>query len=184
MRINKEGRFPHIKDVIPRHRKPPATLELTDVDAAFLADTVKRLPDNDLGHHSVTVDLNGAVAVRAASQDSQQVTELVLTNSRANGEPMRFLTNREFLTRAISLGFRELLIYGPDKILVCGDDHRHYAWMLLGGDGAIRLRDDAIRAESPPANAALPVEQSSPHKPARKSPRKRSDRDANTVPAG
>jgi hypothetical protein len=42
MRINKEGRFPQIKDVIPRHGRPPATLELADADAAFLADAVKR----------------------------------------------------------------------------------------------------------------------------------------------
>jgi hypothetical protein len=183
-RINKEGRFPQIKDVIPRHRKPPATLELADVDAAFLADAVKRLPDNDLGHHSVTVDLNGAVAVRAASQDGQQVTELVLTNSRANGEPMRFLTNREFLVRAISFGFRDLLIYGPDKILVCGDEHRHYAWMLLGGDGAIRPRDDAIRVESPAVEAPAPVEQPPARKSARKSRRRQSGRIAGAMSTG
>jgi hypothetical protein len=44
----------------------------------------------------------------AASGDADWTTELLLTNATLSGQPLRIDMNREFLARALKLGFREL----------------------------------------------------------------------------
>jgi len=53
----------------------------------------------------------------------------------------------------LDLGFRTLHFYGPDKPVLCQNDHRSYVWMLLSPEGAIKPTEDTVRIESP-ADAA------------------------------
>ena len=61
---------------------------------------------------------------------------------------MRFQTNREYLARAIRLGFREIEVVDPNSPIVCRTGHRAYAWQPLDADSAIGPTDDATRIES------------------------------------
>ena len=85
------------------------------------ADALGRLPGADEPNAPVTVDLNGRVAVRARGPDAGPATELVLSRSGYAGPPVRLQTNREFLARAIRLGFAEVEVVDADTPLVCRD---------------------------------------------------------------
>lgn len=61
---------------------------------------------------------------------------------------------RNYLARAIRLGFREVLVFGNDRAVLCQDSHRSYVWMLLEPDSAIKSSKDPIRIESPSQDAA------------------------------
>ena len=147
--IDKERRFPTTESHIQSAEIAITRLQLAPADAEFLADALERLPcDEDDPHHAVTVDLNGQVIVRAQAHDSKIPTELVLTRSSANGENLRFAINRNFLARAIKLGFRELYLYGTEIPVQCLRANRAYVWAPLGEHGAIRPIRKAVRIDS------------------------------------
>jgi hypothetical protein len=112
-------------------------------------DVLKRLPGDDDFNQPVTIDVNGQVAIRAKSDTQTQLTELLLSNSQATGEALRFNTNRRFLGRAMKLGFREVLLYGTEQPAVCRDATRVFVWAVLGQEGALKPDDNFIRIESP-----------------------------------
>jgi hypothetical protein len=122
---------------------------MSDADADFLAKAVKRLPSNGDYNSPVTVDLNGEVVIRTQGEDQSAPTELVLSNSSRSGETVRFNTNRNFLARAMKLGFRDVHLSGPEMPAFCCDDNRQYLWALLGKEGAIKPHEQSTRIESP-----------------------------------
>ena len=148
-KIEKESRFPRVEDHIPNANSAATTLRLSDADAMFLTKAVKRLPGSDDYNSPVTVDLNGDVAIRAKGEEQSAPTELILTNSSRSGEVIRFNTNREFLARAMKLGFRDVRLTSVEAPAFCCDQSRQYLWGLLGKDGAIESSPEAIRIESP-----------------------------------
>ncbi len=147
--IVKEVRFPDVADYIRSQGAAVASVKLSDNDAVFLAEALKRLPGIAEFNQPVTVDVNGQVAIRAKSDKQPQMTELVLTNSQATGEALRFNTNRRFLARAMKLGFREVWLYGTEQPAICRDATRVFVWALLGNEGALKPHRNAIRIESP-----------------------------------
>ncbi len=155
LKIEKESRFPRVEDHVPGAGNAKTRLWLSDADADFLAKAVKRLPSNSDCNSPITVDLNGAVAIRAQGEDQSAPTELVLCNSSQSGEAVRFNTNRSFLARAMKLGFRDVHLYGPESPAFCCDETRQYLWALLDKDGAIKPHEQATRIESP-GNASSP----------------------------
>ena len=96
----------------------------------------------------MTVDLNGAVAVRARAEGGGRVTELVLGRSGYTGAPVRLNTSRHFLARAVRLGFAEVQVVGPEDPVACRDARRAYLWQPLSRESAIGPSDDAVRIES------------------------------------
>ena len=88
-------------DLIRRPTDAVAKLSVSDSDAGFLTKALKRLPAADEYNLPVTVDLNGAAAIRAQSDEGQQPTEVFLSSSTASGEAIRFNTNRRYLDRAL-----------------------------------------------------------------------------------
>ena len=105
--------------------------------------------------------MNGKVAIRARGSDQPQITELVLDRSSYSGPAIRINTNRNFLKRAIQLGFSEIGISDVETPVVCRQPHRVYAWQPLSGDAAIEPTDNVIRIESQPdtviTNASRPT---------------------------
>ena len=143
MAINVDGRFPDVTRHIPQIDSAKARCLFSATDAAFLTETLRRLPCDDDGNRPVTLDLNGQVAVRAKPSDSTRPTEVVLTGSSFSGEPVRLNMNRNYLARAMQMGLRELSITSDKMPLACVDDRRHYVWMPLDPDSAIPPAKDA-----------------------------------------
>jgi len=146
--VMKEGRFPHVDDHIASVESAAATMKITDTDAGFLSESLKSLPCPDEHTRPVTVDLNGSVAIRARANDQQPPVEVLLTSSKRTGEQLRINTNRTYLARALSLGFRDVHIFRPESPVLCQDAHRTYVWALLTPEDAFQPSADAIRIES------------------------------------
>lgn len=141
-----EGRFPDVARVIPSTAEMTTRLQLDPRDATFLAQALARLPDPDPLNHPVTMDLNGHVAVRSRDADEPAITELVLQHSERQGPPVRLALNRQYLSRAMELGFREVAICSADRPMVCDDGRRQFVWGVLDKSGAL-----------PPSNAATTI---------------------------
>ncbi len=146
--IQKDGRFPRVEDAIPETEAMTTRIQLNPDDARFLETALERLPGTDVLHSPATIDMNGKVAIRASGAGQPQVTELVLDRSSYTGPSIRINSNREFLSRAIRLGFSEIGISGVEAPVVCRKEHQVYAWQPLCSDSAIEPTEDVIRIES------------------------------------
>lgn len=150
--IHKEGRFPDVERVIPASSSVVTRMQLDADDAEFLADRIERLPADDLHDRPVTVDLNGSVAIRARLDATSPLTELVMSRSRRLGPELRLQTNREFLARALDLGFTEFGFVNAESPCVCTDATRVYVWQLLDPKSAWPSNEEARRIASPVAS--------------------------------
>ncbi len=130
--IQKEGRFPKVESNVPSVAAMPSRLELSEQDAQLLANSLPQLPGAHDDFRPIEVDLNGQVLIRAQDKSQSQASDLALTSSKLHGQPIRFCTNRQFLARAISLGFRDFYFCSPVAPALCNDRKRQYVWMLLG----------------------------------------------------
>lgn len=111
--IDKGARFPSVQDAIPRATRS-SVLRVDPADAAFLATTLLKLPGRDVEFSPVTIDLSTPPAIRACSPQSGPATEVVLSRSTVSGTPLRVVTDRRYLLRAVQLGFTELQVVRPD----------------------------------------------------------------------
>ncbi len=149
VRISKEGRFPKIDSILPNQFAARSHVQLSQNDAASLADVLPRLPANDALNDPVTLDLNGHVVIRSREKPESRTTELTLPSSQLIGEPVALCTNRKFLERALKLGFREAHIYGAESPVLCCDEHRNYVWALLSKESVVPAGDNPLRIEPP-----------------------------------
>jgi hypothetical protein len=149
LQIQKERRFPDIDAQLPETTAAQTILSLAESDAGFLLSAASRLPGAEDSCAPVTLDLNGAVVVRAKSEQQDAMTELLLSNSRKQGDELRVSTDRNYLTRAVQLGFREIHLRDPDLPAFCRSDRRAYLWALLGKDAVLKGDTNASRIESP-----------------------------------
>jgi hypothetical protein len=148
LQIQRDRRYPSVDQIIPDETSAAARLRLDRDDAAFLESALGSLPGADALYAPATVDLNGRVAIRARGEESERPTELVLSRSDYTGTPIRFQTNREFIGRAILLGFSELAITDADSPVVCRHGARTYCWQTLSKDSAVQPSADVTRIES------------------------------------
>jgi hypothetical protein len=162
--VDKDGRFPVVDHHVPSTASAKAVLRLPETEAAFLAESIPRLPGRDEPFQPATLDVNGQVCVRAADP-LQPPTELALSGATHTGKAMRLSTNRAYLARAISLGFREIYLFGPESPILCQDERRSYVWAVLEGEGAIRASKDAVRIASPAPGEAPADSSPSTHEP-------------------
>ncbi|WP_165253236.1 hypothetical protein [Paludisphaera soli] len=145
--IEADARFPRVEHAVPDPASASTRLTIDPADAAFLAGGIDRLPGGGDPHAPATLDCNGRVAVRARAFGHGPPTELVLARSRYSGEPVRLHTNREYLARALRLGFDELRFFGPDAPALCRDGLRSFAWQPLSNESAIAPSEDAAVIE-------------------------------------
>ena len=165
--IQKDARFPGVEEAIPGADALTTRLQLDHEDARFLQEAIDRLPGSEELHSPATLDMNGKVAIRARASDQPEITELVLDRSSYSGPVIRINTNRNFLKRAIQLGFSEIGISDVEAPVVCRQQHRVYAWQPLSADAAIEPTDNVIRIESGPA-PSLSNDQETNTKPTRR----------------
>jgi hypothetical protein len=127
----------------PGTRSSPPTAVSSD-DARFLATALARLPGSEMLNRPATLELNGQVVVRARGAEQALITELVLNRSSSTGPPIRIHSNRQFLSRALRLGFSEIGITGVETPIVCRKEHRIYAWQSLSGPN--RIEPDGLNS--------------------------------------
>src|SRR5690606_13734390 len=132
LKIQKDARFPQVDDHVPAAGSATAVVRLDAGDAAFLSDALNRLPCSDSHNQPITLDLNGQEVLRSRASDGSPTTELILTSSRLEGEPLRASTNRRFLARAVKLGFHAVELRSQEAPVCCRDEHCAYVWALLG----------------------------------------------------
>jgi hypothetical protein len=158
--VDKDGRFPQAERAVPPRDGVVTTCRLSPVDAAFLAKALPRLPGHGDDHEPITVDLDVGVAVRAQAEEQERVTELVLSHSEVTGPPVRIVSNRLYLTRAVQLGFSELQVTKANLPIVCRDASRTYVWVPLNPEVALPPSEAALRTYSdggaPPAPQPQP----------------------------
>jgi hypothetical protein len=151
---NKDARFPNVQ----RHLADPKTatshLCLDPADSEFLTEALPRLPCDDENNYPITLDLNGQVVIRGKGSDQSRATELILSNSRLEGEPIVVNSNRKFFERAARLGFRDVHLFGNEAALRCDDGRRTFVWMPLEPKYVIASGTDPIRIESPQHQAS------------------------------
>ena len=145
---NVDGRFPEVVHHVPAAGGESARLRIAPDDAQFLTRNLPHLTSADEYNLPVTVDLNGQVAVRARVLNQPTPTELRLTGSSYCGDAIRINTNRRYLARAISLGFREISIFQANSPVLAQDDRRQYVWALLTPESAIRPSPETVRIDS------------------------------------
>ena len=146
--IQKEGRFPNVDQIIPPTHYAKCTLQLSPPDAKFLIDNMHRLPNGDT-HRELTLDLNGHVVLRAASANTSRPAEMILRNSRKQGDDVRICTDRNFLARAAAMGFTDFHLPNDASPALATDATRTYLWMLLDQKETIKPNDNCLRIESP-----------------------------------
>lgn len=152
--IQKEGRFPDADRIIPAASAVVTRMQLDADDAEFLSERIERLPADDTPERPVTVDLNGSVAIRARQDGTSPLTELVLSRSRRIGPELRVRTNREFLARALDLGFTEFGFMSTEAPCVCTDATRTYVWQMLDPQSALAPSEETHRIASPAASTS------------------------------
>jgi hypothetical protein len=147
--IQRDVRFPAVERVIPSASEVGTRLRLDPADARFLESALGRLPGSEEVNSPVTVDLNGAIAVRAAAPDQpSEVTELLLSRSSYAGSPLCICTNRALLGRALRLGYTEIGFTDAETPFVCRDTGRVYAVQPLSGGSAPGPDAHVTRIES------------------------------------
>jgi len=143
-----EGRFPDVTRQIGRPELATASFDIPAADRKFLADNLPRLPGNGMLNDPVTVDLNGSVAIRSRAPGQPTATELILSHASRRGEPARININRQYLHRAVKLGFDRVHVFTPRSPVLACDDHRKYVWALLDPDSAVKPAENMLRIES------------------------------------
>jgi len=146
--IDKEGRFPKVEKYLPQPTTMATTWRLAAPETAFLLQTLPRLPGREDQDAPVTVDLHQPVAVRAKAEGQERLTEVLLPGSEVLGPPVRFCVARQYLLRALQLGFVEIHIANAELAAVCRDGRRNYAWMPLDKRSALAPSDNAVRIAS------------------------------------
>lgn len=146
--LDKQGRYPRVEDIIPTTSAAQTRVSLAAEDLAFLLDVVPRLPEETEHVGRVTLDCNGSVALLAKGDGVSSVTQVVLRNSRRDGNEVRLNTDRQYLVRAAQLGFRELEIHAAESPLVCRDDRRVYLWAPLLEMPVLTAGTDAVQIAS------------------------------------
>jgi len=118
------------------------------------------LPGQREQHCPITLDLNGHVAIRGQENLQAPPTELILSQSRREGEQVCVNLNREFLAQAVKLGFREVRFANPNSPTLCVDERRQYLFALLDAKSVIRPSPDMIRIQSiapKPSTSPTPI---------------------------
>lgn len=145
--LRSDRRFPDVERVCPSPESATTRITLEAMDLAFLERALPRLPARQKSHSAVTMDVGESVTVRAEGDDGTCVTELLLSNSRVEGSPIRISIDRQYLQRAAALGFSELEIVDGVSPITCRDGRRIYFWMAHAA-AVVPPTDQAVRIDS------------------------------------
>ena len=135
--VDREGRYPDVTGIIPRHA--PSVAGIDDRDAAALLDRLPTLPGAADEQKPVTLDLDGGVVVRARDEATRKVECVRLERSPASGPPARVVVDRRVLARALANGCVTVRVAAGRPVVFAGGDTTFLAVALdaslaAGGD--------------------------------------------------
>lgn len=155
--IKKDGRFPNVDHCIPKLESAQATLTLSDTDASFLVGNLKALPGNADDLAPITLDLGPQTVIRAKAADEHacqlaqsSTVEVQLETSHFEGQPTCYVMNRNYLSRALQLGFRHIH-FADDKSAFCrtsqlsSQSDRAYTFALLDKSAIVKSKPTDVR---------------------------------------
>jgi hypothetical protein len=134
--LDTQGRFPKAETVIPRLAEAKSRLCIDAEDGKFLADALPKLPGDADDFSPVLVELANPPTVRSWSVEGGPLMEVILARSSAQGTPVQIRTDRQYLRRALRLGFTELHVTDAQKPVCCRDRSRCYVWVPLDPQNA------------------------------------------------
>ncbi len=147
--IETSTRFPNVDAVIPKPDQAIARWHVNADEASALAAMLDKLPAAKEEHAPVTLDLARPVVIRARGEDEKRCTDVALPRSRIDGKTLRVAVNRRYLQQALRLGFRSVLITGPDKPLMCQEGKRMYVCVPIDSTNALAPQANALRVMLP-----------------------------------
>ena len=154
----RDARFPDLDRVVPGG-EGKASVNLTEADAAFLADRLDRLPGAGAERRPVTLEIRDGVFLVRAAEEGGSPVELATASSETRGAGA-CVADRRFLARALASGCTEWALNGPEEPVRCdapaagdGRPGTTVVFATLAGDpvpaaDAVRLTADG------PASAA------------------------------
>jgi hypothetical protein len=149
--IDAQSRYPRIEEALALGSPAISHCRLSNDDAAFLRDWLPHLPGKTGESHPITVDWDGQVMVHGCDPGESSGIQLLLTSSTSSGPPLRLVTDRRFLERALDLGFTEISASASHGPIRCQDSRRIYLWMPMTPTAALPPQpgDHCIRSEQP-----------------------------------
>ena len=147
--VETSTRFPNVDAVIPKADQAIARWHVHADEASALAAMLDKLPAAKEEHAPVTLDLARPVVIRARGEEEKRCTDVALPRSRIEGKTLRVAVNRCYLQQALRLGFRSVLITGPDKPLLCQEGKRMYVCVPIDSTNALAPQSNAVRVMLP-----------------------------------
>jgi len=123
-------RYPDVDGAIPSTRGPLSRLHLDPQDAHALLQALPRMPGRDMDHSPIVLELADPVRVQV-HDGKTAIADLVLAQSRVEGQAVRACMDRRYLLRAVQMGFSQIIVIRSDKPILCQDEKRTYLWMPL-----------------------------------------------------
>jgi hypothetical protein len=163
--IDAASRYPDVAIAVPRATSTTTRVHIDEADAAYLIDTLPRLPGDEEDHCPVTLDLDRGAVVRARGEDGA-AAEVVLRHSTPSGPPVRLCINRRLLRRALLLGLRDVQVIGADQPVAFPSDRTMYVVMTLDKGGAIPPGRKVLQLAHNPAPKPKQATAPSPQEPA------------------
>ena len=171
MLIDKAGRFPDVKSVVPKTALA-TSFDLDSNDALRLRDSLPKLPGHRDDKQPVTLDLvpGQPAVVRGRDEASGAVSEIVLSRSLVCNGPSKVSIDRAFLMRAMQLNCSTIRVASSDKPTVACNDHITWLAASLHPSSIVQPSTDAksletspipVKAKGPPMK--LPEPNGQPH---------------------
>jgi len=165
LKIDKDARYPDVQTVIPKASSLGTHLHFAAEDIQPLLDKLSTLPGSAEDGWPITVDLKGAISIRAKAPDNDEIVEHVLAGSQHDGPHIRLCFNRNFLRRALQLGFREMSVGRSESPVVFSDNARRYLFIPFEPRVALpppTSPSDAVKAEPKRRQPIVPASPNNP----------------------
>jgi len=152
-----ELRYPDVFEVVPKALRSQLIFNERDVET-ILEVLAMPLPTG-VSSRPVTIDLGEQVYVRIRPDETDEILEAPLPNSRRVGQDAQLVVDSELLGRGLSLGFREFRISSKTRPIHSYDSERMYLCIIGDPMTALPAPLDrpatVVEPASRPALAAL-----------------------------
>jgi len=163
LKIDKDARYPDVQTVVPKTASLVSHWHLSTENVPLLLDRLSALPGSAEDGWPITLDLKDTICIRARAADSEAVVELALTGSHCEGPPIRLSFNRNFLRRALQLGFKQLSVGKPEGPVVFSDKDRSYLFIPFEPRTALPPATDSPASTKPEPPRRQPNVPASPN---------------------
>jgi hypothetical protein len=150
MTLDTTSRFPDVSTVLPGSSRL-ARMVIGATDATAILDTLAQVPASEENPAPVTLDFGPRALLRVDATPPVRAVEVELPTSRCWGPALRVALNHRYLTRALSVGLREVRASAPLAPILFRDERRSY--VVAGLDPRATVVPDRTEP-SPVADAA------------------------------